>query len=79
MTRGPSAAVGEDLCPVRWAGRQAVVAFPARMDESNAGRVGGELLSVIGGGARVLIADMTASIWCDHAGAVRWCARFSGP
>jgi anti-sigma B factor antagonist len=61
--------VGEDICPVRWAGQQALVAFPEQMDQSNAGRIGEELLSVIDRGAAVLIADMTATIWCDHAGA----------
>jgi anti-sigma B factor antagonist len=39
------------------------------MDASNAGQIGEELLSVINGGVTVLIADMTATIWCDHAGA----------
>jgi anti-sigma B factor antagonist len=61
--------VREDLCPVRWAGRRAVVALPAHMDVSTAGRIGAELLSVIDRGATGLIADMTATIWCDHAGA----------
>jgi anti-sigma B factor antagonist len=59
----------EDLGLVRWAGRRAVVALPAHMDMSNAGRVGEELLSVIDRGATGLIADMTATLWCDHAGA----------
>ena len=59
----------EGICPVRWAGRQAVVALPERMDASNAGQIGEELLSVIDGGATVLIADMTATTTCDHAGA----------
>ena len=61
--------MGEDLCPVRRAGQQAVVALPERMDASNAGQIREELLPVIDGGATVLIADMTATIWCDHAGA----------
>jgi anti-sigma B factor antagonist len=39
------------------------------MDASNAGQIGEKLLSVINGGVTVLIADMTATIWCDHAGA----------
>ena len=29
----------EDLRPVQWAGQQAVVALPERMDASNAGRI----------------------------------------
>jgi anti-sigma B factor antagonist len=36
---------------------------------SNAGQIQQELLSVIDGGATALIADMTATAWCDHAGA----------
>jgi anti-anti-sigma factor len=59
----------KDLYPGRWAGRQAVVALPVHMDESNAGQIQDELLSVINGGATVLIADMTATISCDHGGA----------
>jgi anti-sigma B factor antagonist len=39
------------------------------MDGSNAEQIQDELLSVINGGATGLIADMTATIWCDHAGA----------
>jgi anti-anti-sigma factor len=59
----------EDLYPGRWVGRQAVVALPERVDESNAGQVQGELLSVIQSGATVLIADMTATTSCDQSGA----------
>jgi hypothetical protein len=54
---------------LRWAGRRAVVALPAHMDVPDAGQIGEELLSVIGGGATALTADMTATVWCDHAGA----------
>jgi hypothetical protein len=61
--------VFEDLGPVRWAGRRAVVTLPAHMDVPNAGQIGGELLSVISGGVRALTADMAATIGCDHAGA----------
>jgi anti-anti-sigma factor len=63
------AAVLEDLCPVHWAGRQAVMALPEHMDVSNAGRIQQELLSVFDRGATTLIADMTATNSCDHAGA----------
>ena len=59
----------EDLCPVDWAGRQAVVALPEHIDVSNVGQIREELLSVINRGATALIADMTATISCDHAGA----------
>jgi anti-anti-sigma factor len=63
------AAVSEDSYPVRWLGRQAVVALPEHIDVTNAGQIREELLSVINRGAVVLIADMAATISCDHAGA----------
>ena len=59
----------EDIDPVQWVGQQAVVALPVLMDAANAGQVREELLSVINGGATALIADMTATTSCDHAGA----------
>ena len=52
---------------MHWAGQQAVVALPGHMDASDAGQIREELLSVINGGATALIADMTATTWCDHA------------
>jgi anti-anti-sigma factor len=39
------------------------------MDDSTAGQIQQELLSVIDHRPATLIADMTATIWCDHAGA----------
>jgi anti-anti-sigma factor len=50
-------------------GRQATVTLPEQIDVSNASHVRDELLIVINRGATVLIADMTATISCDHAGA----------
>ena len=61
--------MGEDIGPVPWVGQRAVVALPERMDASSAGQIQQGLLSVIDGGATALIADMTGTIWCDHAGA----------
>jgi anti-anti-sigma factor len=58
-----------DICPVQWTGRQAVLALPEHIDVSNAGPIREELLSVINRGALALIADLTATISCDHAGA----------
>ena len=58
-----------DIYPVQWTDRQAVVALPEHIDVSNAGQIREELLSVINRGATALIADMTATISCDHAGA----------
>jgi anti-anti-sigma regulatory factor len=55
--------------PVQWMGPQAVVALPEHIDVSNAGQICEELLSVIDRGADVLIADMTATVSCDPAGA----------
>ena len=69
----PGAAAGSAGClgafPVRWSGLQAVVTFPEHVDVSNAGQIRDELLSAINRGARALIADMTATASCDHAGA----------
>jgi anti-anti-sigma factor len=59
----------EDFYPVQWSGGQAVVALPEHIGASNAGQVRDELLSVINLGAATLIADMTATVSCDHAGA----------
>jgi anti-anti-sigma factor len=61
--------MSDDVCPVQWAGSLAVIALPEHIDVSNAGQIREELLSVIHRGARSLIADMTATISCDHAGA----------
>lgn len=55
-------------CPVRWSGQQAVVVLPEQVGLSNAGPVAGQLLAVLGRGAAVLIADMTATHSCDYAG-----------
>jgi hypothetical protein len=66
-----------NICLVRWAGPQAVVTLPQRMDQSNAGQIRKELLAVINRGARALIADMTATVSCDHAAQTPWCAPTS--
>ncbi len=63
------AAVFRDAYPVRWMGAQAVVTLPEHIDVSNAGQIREELLSVINRGADEVIADMAATISCDHAGA----------
>jgi len=59
----------EDLYSVEWAGGQAVVSLPEHIGISNAGQVREELLSLINRGATTLIADMTATVSCDQAGA----------
>ena len=58
-----------DTYPVRWTGRQAVVALPEHIDVSNASQIREELLWVINRGAAALIADMTATLSCDQSGA----------
>jgi anti-anti-sigma factor len=58
----------EDAFPVQWTGRQAVVTLPEHIDVSNVGEFRERLLSVINRGAAVLIADMTSTASCDHAG-----------
>ena len=64
-----AAAVLDDIYPVRWAGKQAVVTLPEDIGLSNVGQIREQLLTVINRGAAVLIADMTATISCDYAGA----------
>ena len=59
----------QDTYPVRWMDRQAIVTLPEQIDVTNAGQIRGELLLVINHGAAALIADMTATVSCDHAGA----------
>jgi len=62
-------AVFRDRVPVRWTGQRAVVTLPEHIDVANAGQIREELLSVINRGATELVADMTATGSCDHAGA----------
>jgi anti-anti-sigma factor len=58
----------DDVNPVQRAGRQVVVTLPEFIDVSNAGQIREKLLSVINRGATALIADMTTTVSCDHAG-----------
>lgn len=57
-----------DREPVEWTGRQAVVAFPEHVDMSNAAQIRAQLLAVFDHGAAVVIADMSATAWCDYVG-----------
>jgi anti-sigma B factor antagonist len=45
-----------------------VVALPAEIDMSNAGRAGQQLGSAVTPGVRTVIADMTATTFCDSSG-----------
>ena len=70
----------DDQFPVEWAGRQAIVAFPERIDVSNVDLLSDRLLSVINRGPAVLIVDMAATRSCDHAAVdaiARACQRAS--
>jgi len=51
-----------------WAGRVAIMTLPAEIDMSNAELVREDLLSAVAQGASRLIADMTATTFCDSAG-----------
>jgi anti-sigma B factor antagonist len=62
-------AVPDGPCPVRWAGRQAVVTLPENVDVSNSGPIREQLLELLNRGADVLIADMTGTVSCDYSGA----------
>ena len=61
--------MSDDIYPVQRMGPQAVVALPEHIDVSNAGQIREQLLLVIDSGAATLIADMTATVSSDHAGA----------
>jgi anti-anti-sigma factor len=58
----------DDQFPVQWTGRRAIVTFPAHIDVTNVSQLRDRLLSVINRGAAVVIADMTYTVSCDHAG-----------
>jgi anti-anti-sigma factor len=45
-----------------------VVAFPEHVDISNAAQIREQLLAVFDRGAAVVIADMSATAWCDYVG-----------
>jgi anti-anti-sigma factor len=47
----------------------AVVTLPGSIDFSSARRLGGELGSVLASGVTTVIADMTATTFCDSSGA----------
>jgi anti-sigma B factor antagonist len=51
-----------------WVGRIAVTTLPAEVDIANAEQVRDDLLSVVTQDASLVIADMTATTFCDSAG-----------
>ncbi len=58
-------------CPVRWLdhGRQAIMVLPEHVDLAVAGPIREQLLTISNRGAETLIADMSATMSCDLAGA----------
>jgi anti-sigma B factor antagonist len=60
--------VPEELFPVLWSGRTAIVRLPAEVDITVADDLREALLSVLNLGALALVADMTLTTFCDSAG-----------
>ena len=60
--------MSEGICPVQWAGSQAVVTLPEEIDTSNADQVREQLSLLINQGAAVLVADLSSTIACDYSG-----------
>ena len=50
-----------------WTGQFEVVAFPEHVDAARAASAGDQLRAALGRGAAVVIADMSATAWCDRA------------
>jgi len=70
--------VAKNSGAVQWVDRRAVVTLPQHIDVPSTGQIRGELLTVISRGAAALIADMTMTLSCGHAGAdavARACQR----
>jgi len=57
----------EGIAPVAWSGGRAVVTFPERVGHAAAAGIGEQLLTALGQGAATLIADLSATRWCDPA------------
>ncbi|HEX9527861.1 MAG TPA: STAS domain-containing protein [Streptosporangiaceae bacterium] len=51
-----------------WVGRVAIMTVPAEVDTSNAAQLREDLLSAVAQGASLVIADMSATTFCDSAG-----------
>ncbi len=59
----------EDAFPVTWAGRQAVVSLPERVDATNVPALREQLLTLVNRSPAVLIVDMSRTVSCDQGGA----------
>jgi anti-anti-sigma factor len=60
--------VSGESFPVQWSGQAAVVRLPAEIDLTIADALREALLAVLNQGALGLIANMTATTFCDSAG-----------
>jgi anti-anti-sigma factor len=60
--------MADDIPPGAWPDRWTVVTFPERVGTPDAARIGAQLLAALSDGAATLIADMSATVWCDPAG-----------
>jgi anti-anti-sigma factor len=60
--------MAEDTESAARADRRAVVTFPDHVDASNAAQIREQLLAAFSRGTAVVIADMSATASCDHAG-----------
>jgi anti-anti-sigma factor len=60
--------VAKNSGPVQRVDRKAVVTLPQYIDVPDTGQIREELLTVISRGTAALIADMTATLSCEHAG-----------
>jgi anti-anti-sigma factor len=58
----------EGIVPAGWTGRLVVVASPEHVDAASAASIGDQLRAAFSKGAAVVIADMSATSWCDRAG-----------
>jgi anti-sigma B factor antagonist len=60
--------VSEEEFPVRWSGATAVVELPAEVDLTVADAAREAMLAALNQGAALLVADMTATTFCDSSG-----------
>jgi anti-anti-sigma factor len=76
MSREAELTVGGHERPAPPSGGPAVVVLPAELDYSNADQAGRELAAALASGASVVIADLTATTFCDSPGArMLWLAH----
>ncbi len=60
--------MADGTVPGEWVSRRAVVALPEHLEGPAAARAAEQLLQVIADGAAIVIADLSATVSCDHAG-----------